>query len=389
MEFDVIILGAGGAGLLCAATAGQGGARVLVIDHAEKAGKKILISGGGRCNFTNIGTDARCFLSDNPHFAKSALSRYTQWDFLALVERHGIAWHEKTLGQLFCDGSARQIVAMLLEECEKGGVELRLSTEIGDITYSDGKFHTAGATAPQLVIATGGPSIPKMGATGRAYDIARQFGLDVISPRPALVPFTLGPDEMLFRTMSGVSVPASARVGEVSFDEAVLFTHKGLSGPAILQVSSYWNPGDPVFLNLAPDAVDWLRDARKRMPRAHLKAALAERFPARLAEALAGRIGLATEFANLSNADLDLAAEFLTNLTFRPSGTEGYAKAEVTAGGISTEALSSKTMEARAVPGLYAIGEAVDVTGWLGGYNFQWAWSSGVAAGQAIAARLR
>ena len=254
-----------------------------------------------------------------------------------MVERHGIAWHEKTLGQLFCDGSARQIVAMLLEECEKGGVELRLSTEIGDITYSDGKFHTAGATAPQLVIATGGPSIPKMGATGRAYDIARQFGLDVISPRPALVPFTLGPDEMLFRTMSGVSVPASARVGEVSFDEAVLFTHKGLSGPAILQVSSYWNPGDPVFLNLAPDAVDWLRDARKRMPRAHLKAALAERFPARLAEALAGRIGLATEFANLSNADLDLAAEFLTNLTFRPSGTEGYAKAEVTAGGISTE----------------------------------------------------
>ena len=389
MEFDVIILGAGGAGLLCAATAGQGGARVLVIDHAEKAGKKILISGGGRCNFTNIGTDARCFLSDNPHFAKSALSRYTQWDFLALVERHGIAWHEKTLGQLFCDGSARQIVAMLLEECEKGGVELRLSTEIGDITYSDGKFHTAGATAPQLVIATGGPSIPKMGATGRAYDIARQFGLDVISPRPALVPFTLGPDEMLFRTMSGVSVPASARVGEVSFDEAVLFTHKGLSGPAILQVSSYWNPGDPVFLNLAPDAVDWLRDARKRMPRAHLKAALAERFPARLAEALAGRIGLATEFANLSNADLDLAAEFLTNLTFRPSGTEGYAKAEVTAGGISTEALSSKTMEARAVPGLYAIGEAVDVTGWLGGYNFQWAWSSGFAAGTAIAAKAR
>ncbi|NKB26513.1 MAG: aminoacetone oxidase family FAD-binding enzyme [Rhodobacteraceae bacterium] len=387
MDFDVIILGAGGAGFLCAATAAQGGARVLVIDHAAKPGKKILISGGGRCNFTNMGCEPTCFLSENPHFAKSALSRYTQWDFLALVEDHGISWHEKTLGQLFCDGSARQIVAMLLEECAKVGVELRLSTEIGDIEHTDGRFRAAGASAPQLVIATGGPSIPKMGATGRAYDIARQFGLPVVTPRPALVPLTLGADDMLFRTMSGVSVPAIARVGDVSFAEAALFTHKGLSGPAILQISSYWSPGDPVSLNLAPDAGEWLRDARGRMPRAHLKAALADRLPARLAEALAGRIGLETELGNLSNGDLDLAAGELTNLTFRPSGTEGFAKAEVTAGGISTDALSSKTMEARAVPGLYAIGEAVDVTGWLGGYNFQWAWSSGVAAGRAIAAR--
>lgn len=389
MDFDAIILGAGGAGLMAAATAGQAGARVLVIDHAEKPGKKILISGGGRCNFTNMGTGPENFLSENPHFAKSALSRYTQWDFIALVDRHRIAWHEKTLGQLFCDGSARQIVAMLVEECAKGGVEVRLGTEVGEIGHSGGRFHVAGASAPALVIATGGPSIPKMGASGIAYDIARRFGLGVVTPRPALVPFTLGADEILFRQLSGVACPVVARVRDVTFEEAALFTHKGLSGPAILQVSSYWRPGDAVSLNLLPRAVEHLREARAGMPRAHLKAALTEVLPSRLAEALAERIGMTTELANLSNAALDSAAEVLTNLTFHPTGTEGYAKAEVTAGGIDTDELSSKTMEAREVPGLYVIGEAVDVTGWLGGYNFQWAWASGVAAGQAIAARVR
>lgn len=388
MDYDAIILGAGGAGLLAAATAGQAGARICVIDHADKPGKKILISGGGRCNFTNRETEPACFLSENPHFAKSALSRYTQWDFLALVEEHGIAWHEKTLGQLFCDGSARQIVEMLVGECQRGGVEIRLSTEIGEIDHADGRFRVGNATAPQLVIATGGPSIPKMGATGKAYEIARRFGLNVVTPRPALVPLTLGPDERLFREISGVSCPAVARVGDTAFEEAALFTHKGLSGPAILQISSYWKPGESIALTLIADAAEMLRAAKRRMPRAHMKAALAERLPNRLAEALAARIDIARELGNIADAELDDAAETLTRLTFRPTGTEGFAKAEVTAGGIDTAELSSKTMEARHVPGLYAIGEAVDVTGWLGGYNFQWAWASGVAAGRAIAARM-
>ncbi|MEQ9110668.1 MAG: NAD(P)/FAD-dependent oxidoreductase [Rhodospirillaceae bacterium] len=404
VNYDAIILGAGGAGLMAAATAGQAGVRVLVLDHADAPGKKILISGGGRCNFTNMGSGPECFLSDNPHFAKSALSRYTQWDFLALVERHKIAWHEKTLGQLFCDGSARQIVAMLLDECQQasgaGNVDIKLSATIGEISHADGQFRVGvGADvyiAPQLVVATGGPSIPKMGATGRAYAIAKQFGVDVVTPRPALVPFTLGPDDQLFRDISGVACPAVATVstthGEVSFEEAVLFTHKGLSGPAILQVSSYWRSGQPISLRLVDDAAAKLRDAKRRMPRAYLKAALAELLPNRLAEALTTRIARTTaittditaQLGNVADATLESVAESLSQLTFRPTGTEGYAKAEVTAGGISTAALSSKTMAVRDLPGLYFIGEAVDVTGWLGGYNFQWAWSSGVAAGQAI-----
>ncbi|MEO0486983.1 MAG: NAD(P)/FAD-dependent oxidoreductase [Pseudomonadota bacterium] len=388
-HYDAIVLGAGGAGLMAAATAGQAGARVLVIDHANKPGKKILISGGGRCNFTNTGTEPDNFLSENPHFAKSALSRYTQWDFLALVERYKIAWHEKTLGQLFCDDSARQIVAMLLEECRRGKVDIRLSTEIGDIGHADGRFTVAGATAPHLVIATGGPSIPKMGATGVAYDIARRFGLAMVTPRPALVPFTLGAEDALYKAIPGVAFPAEARVGNVAFQEAALFTHKGLSGPAILQVSSYWAPGDTVSLCVLPDAGTLLRAARKDMPKAHLRAALSRHLPNRLADVLATRIGLERELGNCSDAELSDAAQTLEALTFQPTGTEGYAKAEVTAGGIATDALSSKTMEARHVPGLYAIGEAVDVTGWLGGYNFQWAWSSGVAAGLAIAERAR
>ena len=388
MDFDVIILGAGGAGLFAAGRAGQSGARVLVIDHAQKPGKKILISGGGRCNFTNMGVEPQCFLSENPHFAKSALSRYTQWDFIDLVDQHRIAWHEKTLGQLFCDGSARQIVAMLLAECAKGAVEIRLATQIGEIRHADARFHVAGASAPNLVIATGGPSIPKMGATGIAYDIARQFGLAVVPPRPALVPFTLGADEVLFRSLAGVSCPVTARVGHIAFDEAALFTHKGLSGPAILQVSSYWHPGDTVSLTLVPDAQDHLLAAKRQMPRAQLKSALTRLLPNRLAEALAERIGLAQQLGNVPDADLRRAAGQLDNLTFHPTGTEGYAKAEVTAGGIDTAGLSSRTMEATSVPGLFVIGEAVDVTGWLGGYNFQWAWASGAAAAEAIATRL-
>lgn len=387
MEYDAIILGAGGAGLMAAATAGQAGARALVLDHAATPGKKILISGGGRCNFTNTGTGPENFLSENRHFAKSALSRYTQWDFIALVERHGVAWHEKTLGQLFCDGSARQIVAMLLDECRKGGVEIRLGAAIGEIDHADGRFRVAGCRARQLVIATGGPSIPKMGATGIAYDIARRFGLDVVTPRAALVPFTLGEGDRLFTSIPGVSFPAVATVRDVAFEEAALFTHRGLSGPAILQVSSFWTPGEDVSLCVLADAADKLRAARQEAPRSRLKAALGRHLPNRLAEALATRIGIVKELGNFTDADLETAAGALTRLTFRPTGTEGFAKAEVTAGGVSTAALSSKTMEARDVPGLYAIGEAVDVTGWLGGYNFQWAWSSGVAAGLAIAAR--
>lgn len=387
MEYDAIILGAGGAGLMAAAVAGQAGVRVLLLDHAEKPGKKILISGGGRCNFTNLGVTPECYLSENPHFAKSALSRYTQWDFIDLVGRYGIAWHEKTLGQLFCDGSARQIVAMLLDEAEKGGVTLRVGAPVGAVSHRDGRFHVGGDSAPQLVVATGGPSIPKMGATGVAYDIARQFGLGVVAPRPALVPFTLGRADEDVRAISGVSLPVTATAGGVAFDEAALFTHKGLSGPAILQVSSYWSPGGAVTLNLLPDAFALLRAARKSMPRAGLRAVLAGHLPNRLADVLAARIGLAGEMANQSDKVLEQVAATLTALTFHPTGTEGFAKAEVTAGGVDTAGLSSRTMEARDVPGLYFIGEAVDVTGWLGGYNFQWAWSSGVAAGQALAAR--
>ncbi|MEM6438955.1 MAG: aminoacetone oxidase family FAD-binding enzyme [Pseudomonadota bacterium] len=387
MEFDVIVLGAGGAGLMAAAAAARRGARVLAVDHARKAGKKILISGGGRCNFTNLGVEPQRFLSENPHFAKSALSRYTQWDFIDLVDRHGIAWHEKTLGQLFCDGSARQIVAMLLDECARAGAEVRLGVEIGEIAHADGRFRVEGAKASArgLIVATGGPSIPKMGATGRAYDIARQFGLNLIPPRPALAPLTLGPEDRLFTTIAGVACPSIARVGSVAFEEAALFTHRGLSGPAILQISSYWSPGEAISLNVLPGAAEKLREAKRRAPRAHLKAALAEHLPNRLADALAERIGLPQALANISDARLDEAARTLETLVFHPDGTEGYAKAEVTAGGVDIAELSSRTLEALKVPGLHVVGEAVDVTGWLGGYNFQWAWSSGVAAGEAAA----
>ena len=384
-SFDVVIVGAGAAGLMCALRAGQRGRKALLLDHAEKVGKKILISGGGRCNFTNLHTAPDRYLSANPHFAKSALARYTAADFLELVESYGIAWHEKTLGQLFCDGSARQIVEMLLTECGKGGVELRCGVNVGAVDHSNSLFRVGGVSAPALVIATGGPSIPKMGATGFAYDLARQFGLKVVEPRPALVPLTLGGEEVLFREISGVSAPVLASAGKARFAEDALFTHRGLSGPAILQVSSYWKPGEPVTIDFLPDRpLGWLLDAKRASPRATLRSLLRDALPDRLADILAERLALTADLANVPDKALREAEARLAAWTFHPTGTEGFAKAEVTVGGISTAQLSSQTMAARKVPGLYAIGEAVDVTGWLGGYNFQWAWASGVAAGDAL-----
>jgi predicted Rossmann fold flavoprotein len=388
-SFDAIVLGAGGAGMMAAAVAGGRGRRILLLDHADAPGKKILISGGGRCNFTNLHTAPDRFLSANPRFAVSALARYAPADFIALVERHRIAWHEKTLGQLFCDGSARQIVAMLLDECKRGGVELALGHPVRDVAHADGRFRLSfgarTAEAPALVIATGGPSIPKLGATGFAYDLARRFGLKIVEPRPALVPLTLSRDEALFQALSGVSTEVVATAGTASFREAALFTHRGLSGPAVLQISSYWRPSEPIEIDFLPDAgPGWLREAKRTTPRATLKTALARRLPERLAEALAERLALAGELANLPDRKLERAERHLAQWRFAPTGTEGFAKAEVTVGGIATAGLSSKTMEAAKVPGLYAIGEAVDVTGWLGGYNFQWAWASGVAAGEGV-----
>lgn len=386
-DYDAIVLGAGAAGLMCAAVAGQRGRRVLLLDHADQVGKKILISGGGRCNFTNIHTVPDRYISANPHFAKSALARYTPADFIALVDRYGIAHHEKTLGQLFCDGSAKQVVAMLLDECAKGGVDVRCGQPVRQVTHADGRFAVhfgdLDFTAANLVIATGGPSIPKMGATGFAYDLARQFGLKVVEPRPALVPLTLGGDDVLFRDLSGVATPVEARAGKAAFREAALFTHKGLSGPAILQVSSYWRHGEPVTIDFLPDAAPgWLVEAKRVRPRATLASALA--LPDRLAQTLADRLALPGELGAQTDRKLADAEARLKRWIFHPNGTEGFAKAEVTVGGISTASLSSQTMVAKTVPNLYAVGEAVDVTGWLGGYNFQWAWASGHAAGQVI-----
>jgi predicted Rossmann fold flavoprotein len=390
-EHDAIILGAGGAGLMCAAVAGQGGAHVLAIDHADAPGKKILISGGGRCNFTNIGAVPDRYISKNPHFARSAMGRYTPADFIALVERHAINYHEKTLGQLFCDGSASAIVTMLLDECHAGGVELALGNAITAVEHADGRYRvTSGdrvASAPNLVIATGGPSIPKMGATDYAYGLARRFGLGIIEPRPALVPLTLAGDEILFRELSGVAAEVIAKCGKAAFREAALFTHRGLSGPAILQVSSYWRHGEAVSVDFLPDArPGWLLAAKRARPKLYLRNQLAALLPDRLAEMLWHRIGLFGDLQSMTDALLTDIERRLANWRFLPNGSEGFAKAEVTVGGVDTASLSSKTMAARTVPGLYVIGEAVDVTGWLGGYNFQWAWASGAAAGAAIAA---
>ena len=392
-SFDAIIIGAGAAGMFCAAIAGQRGRRVLLIDHSQEPGRKILISGGGRCNFTNIGASAANFLSANPHFAKSALGRFTPSDFIALVERHRIAWHEKTLGQLFCDGSSKQIVAMLLDECAVGNVETSFGLA-ASIEHRDGQFHVSFgqsvATAPALVLASGGLSIPKLGATSFAYDVARRFGHKIVEPRPALVPLTLPHDQALFKSLSGVSANVIASAGKAKFREAALFTHRGLSGPAILQASSYWRHGEKVAVDFLPDhAAGWLRQAKRDEPRTTLRRALGRALPDRLAETLADQLALGGELANIADKSLDTAERRLADWLFVPNGSEGFAKAEVTIGGISTAELSSQTMQSTRLPGLFAIGEAVDVTGWLGGYNFQWAWASAHAAAQAIAASDR
>ncbi|MEX0316888.1 MAG: NAD(P)/FAD-dependent oxidoreductase [Ruegeria sp.] len=392
MRFDTIILGAGAAGMMCAAHCGG---RTLVIDHARAPGEKIRISGGGRCNFTNMYAEPANFLSQNPHFCKSALARYTQWDFIDLVNRHDIAWHEKTLGQLFCDGSSKQVVAMLVAEMERTGAQLWLHTALKDLRKTEGGFaleveregQRQLLTCRALVLATGGKSIPKMGATGLAYDIARQFALPITETRPALVPFTFSDGR--FKPLSGVSLPARLSNARTSFDEALLFTHRGLSGPSVLQLSSYWREGEEITVNLIPDLplLDTLRAQRQNSGRKALSTELARHLPARLVEALKSELPLDGNLADQSDAKLETLCAALANWRLTPSGTEGYRTAEVTLGGIDTDALSSKTMEAKSVPGLYIIGEAVDVTGWLGGYNFQWAWSSGHAAGTAIAAR--
>ena len=386
---DVLIIGAGAAGLMCAIRAGQRGRRVLLLDHAEAPGKKILISGGGRCNFTNRDIRPERFLSANPAFARSALARYTARDFLALIEKHRIAWHEKTLGQLFCDGSARQVVAMLLAEAEAVGVELRLGTRVTDITRGTEFTVTTDRgsfTAASLVLATGGLSIPKMGATGFAYDMAKRFDLPLVERRPGLVPFAFGGEELaLMQPLAGVALPIIARAGAAKFPEAMLFTHRGLSGPAILQISSYWNAGEAITLDLLPgqDAVSLLLAAKRARPRVEPRTALGDLLPTRLAQALAERHLPGARMADLPDRALTNLATLLKSWRLTPATTEGYAKAEVTLGGVSTEALTQQTLMAKDVPGLFVVGEAVDVTGWLGGYNFQWAWASGWAAGEA------
>ncbi len=387
-SFDVVVIGAGAAGMMCAIEAGKRGRRVLILDHASAPGEKIRISGGGRCNFTNIGTAARKnFLSDNPHFCISALSRYTPADFISLVTRHGIAFHEKALGQLFCDDSARQIIDMLLAEMKAAGVKLRLGVSAGALEKTnDGFALDVGGQlvdCQSLVIATGGKSIPKMGATGFAYDVARQFGLRVTETRPALVPLTFeaGLLEKL-AALSGVSVQARVRHGGTVFEEGLLFTHRGLSGPAILQISCYWREGDAITIDLAPgiDILAVLREAKKVTGKRRCDTVLAACLPARLAETLCA--GLGGTVGDAPDAVLKALAHSVNAWTVKPVGSEGYRTAEVTLGGVDTDDLESKTLAARTVPGLHFIGEAVDVTGWLGGYNFQWAWASGWAAGQ-------
>jgi len=389
-EYDIIIIGAGAAGLMCAAVAGARGKSVLVIDHADKAGEKIRISGGGRCNFTNIHCSAENFISSNPHFCKSALSRYSPQDFINLVNQYKIDWHEKTKGQLFCDGSSQQIIDMLLSECEKSANEIRLSTSVLEIKkFKAGYIVTTthqSINGNKIVIACGGPSIPKMGASGYGYKVAEQFGLPLISPVPALVPLTFT-DQLKapLKALSGVSTNSRVHAQEASFDEALLFTHRGLSGPAILQISSYWCPGDAITLDLAPDTdiLAALKSARIETPRQNPKNWLSQYLPARLAEFIAGQIKQ-TRLADMSDAALNNLALMVKAWHVKPAGTEGFRTAEVTKGGVDTVALSSKTMEAKSVPGLYFIGEVVDVTGHLGGHNFQWAWASASACGNAI-----
>jgi predicted Rossmann fold flavoprotein len=389
-RYDAIVLGAGAAGLFCAGIAARRGRRILVLEHGDKAGAKILISGGGRCNFTNLQVSAENFLSENPHFAKSALAGFTPADFIALVEEAGIAYHEKRLGQLFCDNSARDILALLRDLCAAGGVEIRLGARVTGVTRP-GRFvvESSGGTdeAAALVVATGGLSIPKMGATGFGYDLARQFGLRVVTPRPGLVPLVFGAEVRgWMEGLAGVSFETVARAGKAAFREAALFTHRGLSGPAVLQASSYLAPGAALTLDLLPgvDLADWLIAAKAARGRTALKTVLAERLPGRLAAHLAPADLAAQALGDIAHKRLAEVAARLTRLVLHPAGDEGYAKAEVTVGGVDTRDLRSATMAARDVPGLFMVGEVVDVTGWLGGYNFQWAWASGYAAAMAL-----
>ncbi|MBU5603681.1 MULTISPECIES: NAD(P)/FAD-dependent oxidoreductase [Citrobacter] len=390
-RFDTVIIGAGAAGMFCAAQAGQAGSRVLLIDNGKKPGRKILMSGGGRCNFTNLYVEPAAYLSQNPHFCKSALARYTQWDFIDLVGKHGIAWHEKTLGQLFCDDSAQQIVDMLVDECEKGNVTMRLRSEVLSVEREGEDFILAlnGMTVgtKKLVIASGGLSMPGLGATPFGYKIAEQFGLNVLPTRAGLVPFTLHkPLLEQLQVLSGVSVSSviTAEDGTV-FRENLLFTHRGLSGPAVLQISSFWQPGEFVSINLLPDVdlASFLDEQRSAHPNQSLKNTLAMQLPKRLVECLQ-QLGQIPDVSlkQLNVRDQQMLVETLTEWRVQPNGTEGYRTAEVTLGGVDTNELSSRTMEARKVPGLYFIGEVMDVTGWLGGYNFQWAWSSAWACAQ-------
>ncbi|MGM0422183.1 MAG: NAD(P)/FAD-dependent oxidoreductase [Pseudomonadota bacterium] len=390
-NYDVVIAGAGAAGLMCAIEAGKRGRSVLLLDHAKKPAEKIRISGGGRCNFTNLHCGPDAFLSKNPHFCKSALRQYTQHDFIALMEQYGIAYHEKTLGQLFCDHSAKDIINMLLTEAENAGVELFLETSIFKVSKSESGFDletSRGKTsAPAFVIATGGLSIPKMGASGFAYDIADQFNIPVTETRAALVPLTFEGERLNdFKSLAGVALPALARFGKTAFSEAMLYTHRGLSGPAILQISSYWDHKTPLTLNMMPDidVYEFLKSEKAENPKAALQTALGKMLPKRLAAAISDRHDSPERLADLADKKLQKIAAEINDWQVLPDGTEGYRTAEVTLGGIDTDALSSKTMECKSVAGLYFIGECVDVTGHLGGYNFQWAWSSGYVAGQSI-----
>lgn len=391
VDADVVVLGAGAAGLMCAGVAGQRGRRVVVLDHNDEAGRKILISGGGRCNFTNLDASPAAFLSANPHFCKSALKRFSQHDVIALVRAHRIPYHERDHGQLFCDDSARRIVEMLLAECGRGGVEIRLGHRVVSVE-GDGPFRVVTdrgtVAAARVVVATGGLSVPKIGATGLGHAIARRHGLAVTELRPALVPLTFAAADLArIAPLAGIATEAVVSCGKASFREALLFTHRGLSGPAILQVSSYWRDGASIVVDLAPDldAAAWLGDRKMSRPRAEAKTVLAELLPARLAQMLVEAAGLGGRpLAELSNKALTALAAMVNRWTLTPAGTEGWRTAEATLGGVDTAGLSSKTMEARARAGLFFVGEAVDVTGWLGGFNFQWAWSSGWVAGQSV-----
>jgi predicted Rossmann fold flavoprotein len=390
-QFDVVVIGAGAAGMMCAAEAGKRGRSVLIVDHAGKPGEKIRISGGGRCNFTNLNAAPANFISQNPSFAISALRRYTQRDFIALVERYGIAYHEKTLGQLFCDGSSKQIIDLLLNEMRQGNVELRLSTSVESVEKAPEGFaltlSSGTVQCRSVVVATGGKSIPKMGATGFGYDLAQQFGLKIVETRPALVPLTLEPTMLERLTpLAGVSVDAVVGCRKTTFSEAMLFTHRGLSGPAILQISSYWREGEEIVLSMLPgvNLFEELRAARTQNGRQALQTALSAFLPKRLAQLISETEKGPANLADYSDKRLRAIDEAVNRWRFKPAGSEGYRTAEVTLGGVDTRELDSRTMEAKAVPGLYFIGEVVDVTGWLGGYNFQWAWSSGWCAGQAV-----